>query len=263
MRTYIEHKRQKQAMTTPRTALLNGLRERLGLHHAAIRHGVLPFGDGRVDDCLAGGGLALGALHEVAATGIEAETGAIAAGFIVCLLARLPIARPIFWIAPNTDLHAPGLLSFGLDPARLIRVQTSDDAQTLAAMEAVLREGAASAVVAEAGRLPRIASRRLQLACLKHGSTGFLLQRWPHGRKAGVKEATASVTQWRLSSAPSDAEHREPGAPRWRVELRHARGGMEGVWIMQAGERDGAHPVRVVAELADHPAAATGYRHAG
>ena len=108
---------------------------------------MLRFGDARIDGCLPEGGLALGSLHEVAANGIEAETGAVAAGFIACLLARLP--GTLVWIAPQTDLYAPGLLSLGLDPGRLVLVQTRDDDETLAAMEAVLREGAAAAVVAE------------------------------------------------------------------------------------------------------------------
>jgi protein ImuA len=246
----------------PRTAL-DGLRARLNLMQPASRHGMLAFGDARVDLCL-GGGLALGALHEVAAEGIEAETGAIATGFLACLLARLPDRRrPIFWIAPSTDLHAPGLLAYGLDPGRLVRVRTRDDAETLGAMETVLRGNAACAVVAEAGRLGRTQSRRLQLACLSRGTTGFVLRRWPHGVKTGVQEPTAAVTRWRLAPSPSAAEFREPGPPRWRVALLHARGGMEGGWIMQAGEADAMHPVHVVAELADSAAAPAGRRHAG
>ncbi|MCW3476568.1 ImuA family protein [Limobrevibacterium gyesilva] len=236
----------------PAPASLAVLRARLHALQPQAGHGVLPFGDPRVDACLPEGGLALGALHEVGAAGIEAETGAVAAGFIACLLARLPGIKPLFWIAPACDLHAPGLLAYGLDPGRLVLVQTRDDAETLAAMEAVLREGAATAVVAEAGRLGRIASRRLQLACLKRGTTGFVLRRWPHGRTAAVQEATAAVTRWQVAPAPSTAAHREPGPPRWRVELAHARGGIEGAWIMQAGgSSDAAHPLRVVAELAD------------
>jgi protein ImuA len=248
-------------MPTPNPALLHSLRAQLHALAPRARHGVLRFGDARLDGCFAEGGLALGALHEVAADGIEAETGAVAAGFIACLLAR--IAGTLVWIAPQTDLYAPGLLTLGLDPGRLVLVRTDDDDETLAAMEVVLREGAAAAVVAEAGRLGRIASRRLQLACLKRGATGFLLRRWPHGRKAAAAEATASVTRWRIAPAPSAAVHREPGAPRWRVELEHARGGFEGAWIMEAEKPDATHPLRVVAELADIAVAPPRQRSAG
>jgi len=250
MRTYSEH----IPMPAPNPALLHSLRAQLHALAPRARYGVLPFGDARLDGCFPEGGLALGALHEIAADGIEAETGAVAAGFIACLLARLK--GTLFWIAPQTDLYAPGLLAYGLDPGRLVLVQTSGDDETLATMETVLREGAGlaagtAAVVAEVGRLGRIPSRRLQLACLKRGATGFVLRRWPHGRKAAGAEETASVTRWRVAPAPSAAAHREPGPPRWRVELEHARGGFEGIWIMEVEKTDATHPLRVVAELAD------------
>ncbi|HEY2132635.1 MAG TPA: hypothetical protein VGH36_06635, partial [Acetobacteraceae bacterium] len=90
-----------------------------------------------------------------------------------------------------------------------------------------------------------------------------VLRRWPHGVKAVAQEPTASVTRWRLAPAPSAVAFREPGPPRWRVELVHARLGMEGGWIMQAGGIDAAHPVHVVAERADPAAASPRYRQAG
>lgn len=241
----------------PHGALLRiGRAERLARLHARLRlsatHGsfVLPFGDQRVDSHLPNGGLPLGQLHEVMGRGIEAETGAIAAAFTASLLARLPKTRPIFWIAPVTDLYAPGLAALGLDPGRLVMVETPDNDATQAAMETCLREGAAIAVVAEIGRLDRTASRRLQFGCLRHGTTGFVLRRWPHGQRAEDREATAAVTRWHLEALPSAIVSKTPGAARWRVSLLHARGGREGEWIMESsGETD---PLRVVAGLADH-----------
>ena len=236
-------------MAAPDPALLHSLRAQLQALQPRGQHGVLAFGDTRVDSCFPAGGLPLGALHEIAAGGVEAETGAVGAAFIACLLARLP--GPLVWIAPQADLYAPGLPTCGLDPARLMLVQTRGNDETLAAMETVLREGAAAGVVAEAEKLGRIPSRRLQLACLKHGSTGFVLRRWPYGRKH-ASEDTAAVTRWRIAPAPSAAAHREPGAPRWRVELDHVRGGFAGAWIMEMEVfSNAAHPLRVVAELAD------------
>ena len=237
-------------MSIPNPALLQSLRAQLQMLQPRARHGVLAFGDPRVDACFPAGGLPLGALHEVAADGIEAETGVIGGAFTACLLAGLP--GPLVWITPQADLYAPGLPACGLDPGRLTLVQTRNDDETLAAMETVLREGAGAGVVAEAGRLGRIPARRLQLACLKHGGTGFALRRWPHGRKQAAPEDTAAVSRWRVAPAPSAAAHREPGAPRWRVELEYARGGIEGAWIMEMEVfSDATHPLRVVAELAD------------
>ncbi len=150
-----------------------------------MARGVWRFGDERVDGCLPGGGLPLGVLHEVSAGGIEAESGAVAAAFLACVLSRMAPAGDVFWVAPTADLYPPGLLPYGFDPARLVQVLTRDDNETLAVLEAVLRSGAAVAAVGEAGRLGRVAAHRLHLACLRHGSTGFVLRRWPYGRQGG------------------------------------------------------------------------------
>ena len=170
------------------------------------------------------------------------------------------------------DLHAPGLLVYGLDPGRLILVHAADDAATLAAMETALRGGAAAAVVGEVGALARTPSRRLQLACLKCGTTGFVLRRWPWGRRTVDRETSAAATRWRIAPLPSEplsrepgsgeSGPREPGVPRWSVTLEHARGGTEGGWVLEPGEpghepgdekegSDATHALRVVAELAD------------
>ncbi|MBV9735429.1 MAG: damage-inducible mutagenesis protein [Acidisphaera sp.] len=256
-------------MTAPASPaeILHALRCRLQQRRLPAA-GVLAFGDPRVDAHLPGGGLAVGQLHEVGAAAMEAQTGAAAGGFAAALLARLP--GTILWIAPCCDLHPPGLLAYGLDPGRLVLVRTQGDEQTLQVMEAALREGGAGAVLAEAGRLGRMPARRLQHACLGGGVTGFVLRRWPHGRKPMPAEGNAAATRWRLAPAPSDADpldpHLDPGPPRWRVELLHARGGRPGAWIMEAGNagqrgpEGQAHPLRVVAALADDPAAPAGPR---
>lgn len=210
------------------------------------------------------------------ATGIEAETGALTAGFAAALLSRLAPGRAMLWIAPRDDLYPPGLRAFGLDPTRLVFARPRDDAGVLAAMETALREGGVGAVVGEVGRLDRVASRRVQFACLRHGITGFALRRFPHGRPAGLaaQEATAVATRWRIAALPSAAPDltlgharatREPGTSRWHLTLGHARGGRSGAWIVEPAppteteeaDNDQAlapHPLRVVAELADHPA---------
>ena len=222
---------------------------------------VLPFGDPRVDACL-GGGLPLGQLHEIGAAGLEAETAALPTCFIAVLLARIAPMRPVFWIASVSDLHAPGLLPYGLDPNRLVLVRPAKDVEALAAMEVALREGVAGAVVGEVGPLGRTASRRLQLACLRHGTTGFVLRRWTHGNRSEDREASVAVTRWHLMAVPSVKDGKAPGLPRWHVALTHARGGRPGEWIMEASD-DATHPLRVVAALADHPPEPGSIRLAG
>ena len=111
--------------------------------------------------------------------------------------------------------------------------------------------GLAAAVVGVVGQFDRTASRRLLLACLRHGSTGFVMRRWPHGHRTADREASVAVTRWHLTPMPSVKDAEEPGLPRWHVALTHVRGGRPGEWIMEASD-DATHPLRVVAALADH-----------
>src|SRR3954449_12614095 len=68
---------------------IDRLREHIRRIEAPRRHGVLPFGIAAIDRALPGGGLPLGALHEVLGAGGDEEDGAAAAGFIAGILARL------------------------------------------------------------------------------------------------------------------------------------------------------------------------------
>jgi protein ImuA len=234
---------------------LSALRQRLAPPPA--RNTVLPLGDERIDSVLPGGGLPLGRLHEMTSDGLAAETGIPGTVFIVSLLARLPPSSPVLWIAPCCDLYPPGLLEYGLDPGRLILARTDDDVGTQMAMETALREGGLAAVVGEMAALPRLPARRLHLACLARGVTGFVLRRRPFRQKRGqtpTREGTAATTRWRLSPAPSQPDlPPEPGPTRLHAELLYARGGRDGAWTLEV--TDATHPVRVVAELSDLPAA--------
>ncbi len=253
------------ALSNSSPDLLISLRARVAALQPASS-ATAPFGDPGVAAHLPNGGLPLGQLHEIGTDGLDAETGALAAAFAASLLAGLPDKqRAILWIAPICDLYPPGLPAYGLDPTRLVMVQTTGNTETLKAMEAALREGGAAAVVGEVARLDRLAARRLRLACGMHGVTGLVLRRWPHGGKQASKpEGNAAATRWCLRPEPSQAEPianpPEPGPPRWRVELLHARGGRPGAWIIEKNEAEDAattHPLRVVATLADHPTPAS------
>src|SRR5438477_672162 len=128
---------------------------------------VLPFGLPAVDAALPGGGLALGALHEIMGAGADEEDGAVAAAFAAGLLARLSRRHggPVLWCLAGDDLYAPGLAAHGLTPERLIVARCRDDADILWAMEEGLRCPALAAVLGEVGALAPTAGRRLQLAC--------------------------------------------------------------------------------------------------
>src|SRR2546423_9879335 len=70
-------------------ASISALRERIRQIEQPARHGVLPFGVAAIDRALPGGGLALGAVHEIIGAGGDEEDGAAAAGFAAGILARL------------------------------------------------------------------------------------------------------------------------------------------------------------------------------
>lgn len=236
---------------------LQSLRRQIATLESAGRpaHGVLPFGDPRIDDRLPGGGLACGAWHALASEGIEVETGA-AAGAFATLLARPLAARgAAVWVLRRDDLYAPGLSTLGFPAQRLIFVRCDDDEAVLAAVEDAARTRGVAVVVGEADRIGLVAGRRLQLACAGHGATALMLERRPFGGRGAQRDEASPWTRWRIGAAPSqpDNDWIGLGSPRWRVALERSRGGRPGEWLLEMKEEDhGSHPLRVVAELADH-----------
>jgi protein ImuA len=254
------HLKQPDCPAMPRPAGLAALRERIRHIEQPIRHGVLPFGIDAIDHALPGGGLALGAVHEILGAGGDEEDGAAACGFIAGLLARLG-SGPVLWCLKRPDLYGPGLLAHGLDPARLVVVSAPRDEDKLWAVEEGLRAPGLAAVVGEIARLPLVAGRRLQLAAEHSGVTAFLLRRWHNGMEAAAERErpSAAVTRWRIAALPA-RESNDPrlrqsvGSPRWRVELLRCRGGVPAEWIVEVADATGH--VRLSPALADRPAAA-------
>jgi protein ImuA len=228
--------------------------------------GILPFGDGRIDGCLPGGGLPLGRWHEIGGVGLEAETAAAPTAFTALMAAPLAKRGEVVWVLRRDDLWAPGLAGLGFPPERLIQVCARDEAEALSVMEDALATVGVAAVVGEVEACDLTAGRRLQLACEKQGATGFLIRRRPYGGTP-KREATgsAAATRWRIASAPSEPPPGEfgLGAPRFSVELERCRGGRTGAWLMEAegayeletnpnlDGNNGTHPLRLVAELGD------------
>ena len=143
---------------------------------AAHRRLVLSFGIKAIDRHLPGGGLALGALHEVAGGGNGAIDGAAAALFTAGIAAR---ARgKVLWCLTRPDIFAPAIAQAGLLPGRVIYVEAGDETSVLICFEEGLRHGGLGAVVAEVARLSMTASRRLQLAAEGSGTIGLAIRRW-------------------------------------------------------------------------------------
>lgn len=200
---------------------------------------VLPFGIPLVDRVLPGGGIALGALHEVAGGGDGAVDGAAAALFAAGIAAR--VAGKVLWCVARPDLFAPALAQAGLAPGRVIYVEAGDEKSLLACCEEGLRHGGLGAVVAEVARLSMTASRRLQLCAENSGTIGIAIRRWRRQAEAvDFGQPTAAVTRWRVTVLPS-APLPVPGVgrARWHVELIRSRAGESAEFELEACDAKG------------------------
>ncbi|MGC6453328.1 MAG: ImuA family protein [Candidatus Puniceispirillaceae bacterium] len=195
----------------------------------------LPLGVDSLDSALAGG-LALGRVHMLC--GRPGHDGALT-GFAVALLrrilARVDAAAPIVWCPAASSggsgmLHAAGLAALGLDPGRLLIVDSPSPGARLAALEDILHTEGLAAVIVEYDGVSQSSdywmrlARRAQLAAEASGVTGLLLG-WPVA-------ATGFDTLWRIApAAPASmvdsgqASAARPWHPCWQVDLMHARGG--------------------------------------
>ena len=219
---------------------------------------VLPFGIAEVDARLPGGGLALGALHEIAGGGNGAVDAAAAALFAAGIAARAK--GKVLWCITRPDLFAPALAHAGLPPDRVIYVEAGDDKVVLACMEEGLRHGGLGTVVGEVARLSMTASRRLQLAAEGTSTVGIALRRWRrHADAADFGQPTAAMTRWRVSVSPSTPlPVPGVGRHRWRVELIRTRAGESADFELEAC--DGTGRLALPADVVHRPRAAEGRR---
>jgi protein ImuA len=195
-------------------------------------HKSLPFGLATLDSHLPEGGLTCGALHEVVP---ETEASAAAAfGFIAAILGRLLKPRllvcvtPAYGRRPYGRLHGHGLTALGLDPTRLILVETADRKETLWAIKEALHSSVPAAVIGAIDKLDLRTSQRLQLASSDTGLPLFLL------RPAPTLESSAAATRWHIGTA--EAARDRFGLivrPRWHLHLERCRNGRPGQWVVE------------------------------
>lgn len=246
----------------PPSPLLATLRAQIGQIGSGRRPNgtVLPFGLAALDSRLPGGGLALGALHEVSGGGADLADGAAAMLFAAGIAARS--RGRVLWCLRRADLFAPGLAQAGLGPGRVIHVEAGDDRTVLACLEEGLRHGGLGAVVGDVDGLSMTASRRLHLAAKATGTLGLVLR---GGCRVGQIEAappSAARTRWRISPRPSSPLPVPGiGRARWRVELLRCRGGEEAEFELEACDATGR--LDLPAELADGQVASPHRRRDG
>jgi protein ImuA len=208
----------------------------------------LTFGLPALESCLPAGGLACGAVHEIRPADDAGRPAAL--GFAVALLGRLPGGGPVFFIASRKEspaggrLHGHGLNGLGLDPARAVFVQASDDRQALWAMEEALRSGMPCAVAGLVGNLDRLAGQRLHLAAGGAGIPLLLL------RPPDVPGANVAATRWRVGAAAAARDRFGLITHwRWRVRLERCRNGRTGEWQVEFDHA--AYRFRLPAAMAD------------
>jgi protein ImuA len=244
----------------------------------------VPLGLSVIDRHLPRGGLSCGALHEVvpetqgttpaafgfiAALLIRLSTPAISSphpsgvrvgrsgtGLDAFMQPHAPPSqgerergkRPLFFVMPryglSPHLHGHGLGALGLDPARLILVETAHRRDTLWAMEEALRSRAPQAVAGMIDKLELKLSQRLQLAAVDAGLPLLLL------RPASTLESSAAATRWRIGTAKAARDRFGLIArARWHLTLERCRNGRPGEWMVEYDHV--AHRFSLVAALAD------------
>ena len=140
--------------------------------------------------------------------------------------------------------YGHGSSALGLDPVRIVMVETAQRNDALWAMEEALRSGAPAAVAGAIDKLDLKLSQRLHLAAVDAGLPLFLL------RPAEMLEASASATRWRVGPAPAARDrfglflH-----PRWHLLLERCRNGRAGEWTVEYDHV--AHRFSLATALAD------------
>jgi len=220
----------------------------------------LPFGLGTIDSHLPDGGLTCGALHEVVPQAESCITAAF--GFIAAILGRL--ACPLVFVMPahglrpyrpHGRLHGHGLNALGLDPGRLILVETAHRKETLWAMEEAVRSAAPAAVVGVIDTLDLKLSQRLHLAATEAGLPLFLLRPAPPtlpspASGGGWGGGSAAATRWRIGTAAAARDRFGlVTQPRWHLQLERCRNGRPGEWVVEYDHV--AHCFSLAAALAD------------
>jgi protein ImuA len=167
--------------------------------------------------------------------------------------ARLPRTPPLLIVIPayglrpyrlHGRLHGHGLNALGLDPARLILVETAHRKETLWAMEEAVRSAAPAAVVGVIDMLDLKLSQRLHLAATDAGLPLFLL------RPAQTLESSAAATRWRIGTAKAARDRFGlVTQPRWHLQLERCRNGRPGEWVVEYDHV--AHRFSLAAALAD------------
>jgi protein ImuA len=225
----------------------------------------LSFGIPALDTHLPEGGLAFGAVHEIAP---ETEAYFPAAfGFLVSLISLTPGSSPLLLVRSSRKLarcgtlYGNGLMDLGLDPARLIFIESANEAEALwATEEAVRSRGPAAVASVLGGKLDLKASQRLSHATRDANVPLFLL------RPENMPTVPTAATRWRIGRAPGVRDRFGLlSGWRWRAALERCRNGRPGKWMLEFDHA--THRFGLAAAMADsslaHDGEAPAFERAG
>jgi len=187
-------------------------------------------------------GLSGGQLNEIHA---GMEDWAVAMAFALTVTAVRNGAPLVLVRSPRRAVlplrpYGEGLVALGIDPARLLIIETRDDLALLrAGLEAARCPGLSALVLETWGKLPAYdltASRRLVLAAERAGIPVIVL------RLEASPRASAAHSRWLIRSIPSTAlAAKAPGPPAIMAELLRRRGGTAGlISHLEWNDEDGA-----------------------
>jgi protein ImuA len=192
----------------------------------------LPLGIRHIDSML-GGGLAFGAVHELAPA-LPIHVGAMQ-GFATALASLT--RGPALWVETdfarmeNGSPYGPGLALHGLDPDRLVILAVPRATDVLWAMEEALRSRAVTIAV---GHVPDdrtldegTVTRRLSLTAREAHGFGLLLRHRPS------EAASAAATRWQIAAAPGPQDQFGGiGRTTFALALTKNRRGPCGRWLV-------------------------------
>ena len=231
-------------------SVLENLKTQIAGIDGRVSRQFMPLAVDSLDSALSGG-LALGRVHMMC--GMMQAHGAVS-GFVTALLMRLVAhlsavgtsAGPIVWCPASSlggagVLYGHGLAALGLDPARLLIVDTPHPLHRIAALDDIVRTDGLTAVVAEYDGMQKSSDywmrlmRRIQLAAESSRVTVFLL-----GAPLAVNgcETVWHIAPTNMASADKMADHISDNRPHrsftsssqswdpgWQITLKRARGG--------------------------------------
>ena len=194
-----------------------------------------PLGHAGADAALHGGILP-GALHELYAS---ERDGVSASAFAAMLAVRVIKPRGfILWVRQDFTAHqcgelsAQGLFDLGIDPDRVLLVNTRSGAEALRAAFDALSCKALGAIVLEVWRQPKsldlVASRKLTLRAASSGVTIFLVRI----AAPEVMPSTAE-TRWFIRAERTPDFVEDWGNPLFAATLARNRHGQTGAWAME------------------------------